>query len=106
MLAYSVLMFAIAALYIGLAAAIYRGNTKLIHASHQAHVKEADKGEYGKSFSKGLFVLAASLVFSGIIALWGTAIPVVLISVGVLLVGIGMSLIVLAKVQKEYNGGF
>ena len=106
MLAYSVLMFAIAALYIGLAAAIYRGNTKLIHAYHQAHVKEADKGEYWKSFSKGLFVLAASLVFSGIIALWGTAIPVVLISVGVLLVGIVMSLIVLAKVQKEYNGGF
>lgn len=106
MIAYSVIMFAAAVLFFGLAAAIYRGNTNLIHAYHQTHVKEAEKSKYGKSFSKGLFVLAASLVFSGIVALFGTAVPIVLISIGILFAGMAIAFIVIAKVQKEFNGGF
>lgn len=106
MVIYSAILFAAALVFFGLAAAIYRGNTNLIHDYHQTHVKEADKKKYGRSLSKGLFVLAASLVLSGVIALWGDTVPVVLTSVGVLLAGLVISFIVAAKVQKEFNGGF
>lgn len=106
MVVYSVILFAVAALFFGLAVAIYRGNTNLIHSYHQTHVKEADKKQYGRSFSKGLFVLAVSMVLSGIIALLGETFPVVMISVGVLLAGSVAAFLVIAKVQKEFNGGF
>ena len=106
MIAYSVPLFAAALLVLGFGVAIYRGNTNLIHSYHQTHVKEADKRKYGKSFSKGLFVLAVSLAFSGSIALFGDTVPVVITSVSVLLAGIVISLMVMAKVQKEFNGGF
>ena len=106
MVIYSVILFAAAALFFGLAAAVYRGNTNLIHSYHQTHVKEADKKQYGRSFSKGLFVLAASMAFSGIIALFGETVPIVMISVVVLLAGNVAAFLVIAKVQKEFNGGF
>ena len=106
MVIYSVILFAAAALFFGLAAAVYRGNTNLIHSYHQTHVKEADKKQYGRSFSKGLFVLAISMVCSGIIALFGETVPVVATSVGVLLAGMAVAFLVVAKVQKEFNGGF
>ena len=64
MIAYSVLMFVIAALFFGIAVSISRGNINLIHSYHWKHVKEVDQKAYGKSFSKGLFVLAASLILS------------------------------------------
>ena len=106
MVIYSVVLLAVAVLFFGLAAAICRGNTNLIHSYHQTHVKEADKKQYGRSFSKGLFVLAVSMVLSGIIALFGETFPVVMISVGVLLAGNVAAFLVIAKVQKEFNGGF
>lgn len=106
MIIYSALMFAAAAVFFGLSIAIYRGNTNLIHAYHQTYVKEADKKKYGKSFSKGLFIVAVSLVFSGIIALFGTTAPIVMISISILLIGMMIAFIVIARVQKEFNGGF
>ena len=106
MIAYSVIMFAIAVLFFGLAVAIYKGNTNLIHDYHQTHVKEIDRKKYGESFSKGLFVLTVSLIFSGITALFGTTGLIVILSISVLFVGMIISLIILAKVQKEFNGGF
>lgn len=106
MLAYSVIMFAAAVLFFGFAAAIYRGNTNLIHDYHQTHVKETDKKKYGESFSKGLFILAASMAFSGIIALFGSTTPIVLVSNGILFAGMIIAFIVIAKVQKKFNGGF
>ena len=45
-------------------------------------------------------------MISGIIALLGTNTSVVMLSIGVLFVGIGMSFAVIAKVQKKFNGGF
>lgn len=106
MVIYSVILFAAALLFFGLAAAIYRGNTNLIHSYHQTHVKEADKKKYGRSLSKGLFVLAASLVLSGVIALWGDTVPIVIASVSVLPIGIAAAFLVIARVQKQFNGGF
>lgn len=105
MIAYSVIMFAVSVLFFGLGAAIYRGNTNLIHAYHQTHVSETEKRNYGKSFSKGLFIVAVSLVFSGIIALLGTTVPVVISAVGLLCAGMIIAFIVIARVQKEFNGG-
>lgn len=106
MVVYSVILFAAALLFFGLAAAVYRGNTDLIHSYHQTHVKEADKKKYGRSFAKGLFVLALAMVFSGIIALLGETVPVAALSVGILLAGMAIAFLMLAKVQKEFNGGF
>lgn len=106
MLAYSIIMFAVAILFLGLAAAIYRGNTNLIHDYHQTKIKESDKKAYGKAFSKGMLAIAVSLILSGAIALLGETTSLALISVGVLLVGLIISFIVIAKVQKKFNGGF
>ena len=106
MIVYSVLMFVIAALFFGIAVSIYRGNINLIHSYHQKHVKETDRKDYGRSFSKGLFVLAASLILSGVAALFGETVPVVMISIGVLLVGMIIAFTVLAKTQTKYNSGF
>lgn len=106
MLAYSVIMFAVAILFLGLAAAIYRGNTNLIHDYHQTKIKESDKKAYGKAFSKGVLAIAVSLILSGAIALLGDTTSLMLISVGLLLVGLTISFIVIAKVQKKFNGGF
>ena len=106
MIAYSVLMFIIAALFFGIAVSICRGNVNLIHSYHQKHVREADRSNYGKSFSKGLFVLAVSQIFSGIAALFGETVPVVMISIGILLIGMVIAFVVIAKVQKKFNGGF
>ncbi|NBI65519.1 hypothetical protein D1646_01600 [Pseudoflavonifractor sp. 60] len=106
MIIYSVLMFAAAVLFVVLAAVIYKGNTSLIHAYHQTHVSEADRSAYGKSFSKGLFVLAASLILSGIVALLGESPSVATAAVSVLFLGMAISFAVIARVQKKYNGGF
>lgn len=78
MIVYSVLMFAAAILFASIAAAVYGG----------------------------LFILAAFQLFSGIIALLGTAVPIVIVSTGVLLLGIILAFNVIARVQKEFNGGF
>lgn len=106
MVFYSVIMFAGALLFFGVAAAIYRGNTSLIHSYHQTHVEEADKKKYGEAFSKGLFALAIAMVFSGVIALFGETVLVAVLSVGVLLAGMAVSFLMLTKVQKKFNGGF
>ncbi len=106
MVIYSVILFAVAALFLGFAIAIYQGNTNLIHDYHQTHVKEEDRKAYGRAFSKGLFVLAGFLTISGVIALLGETLPVVLASAGVSLAGIVTALLIAAKVQKEFNGGF
>lgn len=106
MLAYSLIMFAAAVLFLGLAAAIYRGNTNLIHSYHQTNIKVPDKKAYGKAFAKAMLTLPASLILSGAIALLGGTTSLALISVGVLLVGIIVSLIIITKVQNKFNGGF
>ena len=46
MIAYSILMFAIAVLFLVFGIAIYKENTKLIHDYHQIHIKESERQEY------------------------------------------------------------
>lgn len=106
MIAYSIIMFVIAGLFLILGIAIYKGNTKLIHDYHQTHVKESERQEYGRAFAKGMFAICATLIVSGIIALFGEEGVTATASLIVLFVGFIVSFVILAKVQKKYNGGF
>ena len=71
MLVYSIIMFAAAVLILAVGVSIHRGNTRLIHDYHQKNVGEAERGNYGRAFAKGLFALGAGLLLSGVIALFG-----------------------------------
>ncbi len=106
MIAYSILMFVIAAFFLIVGIAIYKGNTKLIHDYHQTHIKESERQEYGRAFAKGMFTICATLIISGIIALFGEEGTIIAASLIVLFAGLIVSFVILAKVQKKYNGGF
>ena len=106
MIAYSIFMFTIAVLSLMFGIAIYKGNTKLIHDYHQTHVKESERQEYGRAFAKGMFAICATLTISGIVALFGEEGALVAASLIVLFAGLIVSFIILAKVQRKYNGGF
>ena len=103
MLVYSVFMFIFSAIFIVLAAMVYSGRTDLIHDYHQSRV--SDKAAYGKSFGKAMFIVAAAPLLSGITALFGASRIILGASVSVLLIGLGVGLGCIVKVQKKYNGG-
>lgn len=103
MLAYAIIMFLASAPLLWAAAAVYRGRTDLIHAYHQEHV--ADKAAYGRAFGKALFVVAASPLVSGVIALCGGSHVLAVIAILVLLAGIGTGIGCIVAVQRKYNGG-
>ena len=105
MIAYSIIMFAAAVLFLAFGIAVYKGNTKLIHDYHQANIKESERREYGRAFSKGMFAICATLLISGIIALFGEGGLILTVSLLVLAAGLTVSVIILVKVQKKYNGG-
>lgn len=100
---YSVIMFLVAALFTGLSIAIYFGKTNLIHDYHQTYV--TDKTAYGKAFGKSLFVIAITLFLSGIIGLMGDSDLIVILSVVVLIIGLGVGLGCIVAVQRKYNKG-
>ena len=93
MIAYAVLMWAIAALFLLFGLLIYHGKTGLIHEYHRERVRSEDMAAYGRAFSTGLFALAGTLVLSGIVSLV------------VLFVGLAASFAILWRVQRRYNGG-
>ena len=101
MIAYLVFMLILAAIFTVLGIMLYKGNTNLIHDYHQTKVAEEDKEKYGKEFSVGIFVIAAGMLVSGIAGLFG--LPKA--AGAILFVGIIAGIIVIAKVQKKYNGG-
>ena len=101
MTVYAVLMWAIAALFLLLGLLIYRGKTGLIHEYHRARVRPEDMTAYGRAFSAGLFALAGTLVFSGIVSLLWT-LPG---AVTVLFIGLAASFAILWRVQRRYNSG-
>ena len=68
MIAYSLILFFVAAIFVGIGIAIYRGKTNWIHDYHQTNV--TDPAAYGKAMGKALFVFAADFLLSGIIALF------------------------------------
>ncbi len=105
MIAYSIFMSVIAVFFLIVGIAIFKGNTKLIHDYHQTHVKESERREYGRAFAKGMYAISATLIISSIVALFGKEGPVVAASMIVLFAGLVVSIVILVKVQKKYNGG-
>ena len=105
MIVYSMIMFLAAILFLVIGIAVYRGNTKLIHDYHQTNVKESQRQEYGRAFAKGLFAICTTLLISGIVALFGKKDWVTTASYIVLAAGLIVSIMILVKVQKKYNGG-
>ena len=105
MILYFVIMFLCAVLFLAVGIAIYRGKTDLIHDYHQTNVKESERREYGRAFSKGMFVLSASMFASGILVLFGDNGAVQTASLIVLFAGIAVSVVIFLIVQKKYNGG-
>lgn len=103
MLLYSIIMLAVAVLFMVISFSIYKGNTDLIHDYHQTKV--TDKKAYGKAFGKALAVVALALLLSGLIGLLGDSKPVVLTSIAVLAVFLCIGIICICVVQKKYNNG-
>ena len=97
---FSFIMFSVAAIFIGLGIAIYRGKTDLIHDYHQTKV--TDRKAYGKAFGKAMLVLAAALLLSGAI---GFLERFAVHSVAVLLIGLCVGVGRIVAVQRKYNGG-
>ena len=99
MLIYGIIMFCVAALFLFLSIAIYKGRTDLINSYHQTKV--TDFAGYGKAFGKALSGFALTMFCSGIVGLfWDAGIAVL-----VLFVGLGISIACIFAVQKKYNGG-
>lgn len=103
MLAYSIIMFLVALLFILLSVAIYKGKTDLIHSYHQTRV--TDKMAYGKAFGKSLFVVSIAPLLSGIIGLLGDSDVIAMVAVVVLIIGIGIGIGCIVAVQKKHNEG-
>ena len=97
---YSIIMFLVAAIFMVVSIAIYRGKTDLIHDYHQTKVK--DKAAYGKAFGKAMFVITAALLLSGIIGLLEN---LALLAVAVLIIGLIIGFVCIATVQKKFNNG-
>lgn len=97
---YSIIMFLVAAIFMAISIAIYKGKTDLIHDYHQTKV--TDKAAYGKAFGKSMFVITAAILLSGIIGL----IEILeLLAVAVLIIGLIIGFVCIAAVQKKFNNG-
>ena len=105
MLIYTIITLAISIPFIWLGIRINRGSLYLIHDYHQKNVKEEEKTTYGKAFSKGMFGMAVSMIVSGLVALLGESKSFMIASLVVLFLGFAISITVLLRVQKKYNGG-
>ena len=105
MLIYTIIMLAISLTFVWLGIRINRGDLYFIHDYHQKKVKEEEKAAYGKAFSKGMFGMAASMILSGVVAMFGETKSFMIASLVVLFLGFAISIAMLLRVQKKYNGG-
>ena len=103
MIIYSVIMFAVATLLAVFAILIAKGNASLINCYREERVK--DKPTYCKKIGQSLFIMAATMLISGIISLLSDTETVILIALGVLIAGVLVGMVRLFHVQKKYGGG-
>lgn len=103
MIVYSVIMFVAAAVFAVFAILITKGNASLINCYRKERVK--DKATYCKKFGQSLFIMAATMLISGVISLFNDAETVILIALGVLIVGVLIGMARMFHVQKKYGGG-
>ena len=99
MLIYTIITLAISIPFVWLGIRINRGDIYLIHDYHQQKVKEEEKAAYGKAFSKGMFGMAASMILSGLVAMFGESKSVMIASLVVLFFGFAISIAVRLRVQ-------
>ena len=105
MTVYSVIMLAAALLILAIAMAIHKGNAKLIHDYHQQNISEDKIKDYCREFAMGLYVLCGSMLISALIDIIFTESIGVDYAIAVFLMGIILSLTMIFRTQKEYNGG-
>ena len=103
MLVYSIVMFLMAALFLGLGVAVYKGRTDLIHDYHQTKV--TDKSAYGRAFGKALFVCALGPLASGVTGLFAASRPLEVIAVAALIIGLCAGFGCIIAAQRKYNRG-
>ena len=103
MIVYSVIMFVAAAVFAVFAILITKGNASLINCYRKERVK--DKATYCKKFGQSLFIMAATMLISGVISLFNDAETVILIALGVLIAGVLIGMTRMFHVQKKYGGG-
>lgn len=103
MIVYTVIMFGCTALFTVFAILIIRGNASLINCYREERVK--DKPTYCKKIGQSLFIMAATMLISGIISLLSDTETVILIALGVLVAGVLIGIVRLFHVQKKYGGG-
>lgn len=103
MIVWYVIMFGGAALFAVFAILITKGNASLINCYREDRVK--DKATYCKKFGQSLFIMAATMLISGVISLCSDTETVILIALGVLIAGVLVGIVRLFHVQKKYGGG-
>ena len=99
MIVYSIILFAVAILFIVIGVMVYNGRTDLIHSYHQARVK--DKRGYGCAMGKALAGIGVSMAVSGVLGLFTDSGLVT----AVLIIGMAISLVGIVIAQIKYNGG-
>lgn len=97
-----ILLITLGVLIIFLAKRIYDGKIDLIMDHHQRNLNSDDRKAYGEEFSWGLFVFGMGCIISAIALALG-----INYIVGILLGVSGIICVLLiAKAQKKYNGGW
>ena len=105
MLAYSLILFPVGALFIVLGVLIYRGHTSLVHSYHQERV--TDKPAYGRAMGKAVAGIGISALVSGAVSLFPLAPMDTRVSVAaiVFVAGFAGCFIWILVIQQKYNGG-
>ena len=101
MLIYALIMFAAAVPFFLIGAALGRGRADLIMEHHQTNVK--DKTAYARAFRIPMFLIAVSMVLSGLLAL--TRIPEISAwgSLGTLTLGLTAAIVWIVGIQLKYD---
>ena len=99
MLIYALILFAASVPCFYVAAALRRGKADLIMEHHQTKVK--DKAAYAKAFSLPLFLIAVSMVLSGLFGL----LDMPSLSMVLLMSGILAAIVWIIGIQVKFNGG-
>lgn len=103
MIVYSLIMFAAASTLVVFAMLISKGNVNVINCYHEDRV--SDKPLYCKKMSQALWIMAAVILTSGVVGLFGGDDTIAICAVAILVVGTIGAVCNIFRVQKKYGGG-
>lgn len=97
-----VVLIVVGLIFVRIAYSIGKGNLVLFHSYHTKNVVENDRKAYGSLFSKGMFLIGFSMLFSSVLMYfdeikWGLIL---------LFLGFVFGFFIISKAQKKYNGGW